>query len=534
MLKALLKKQFMELNTFYFMDKKTGKARSKSKVILFIGLYVLLFALLGIVFFFLAAQIADAMVAAGLDWLFFAFAGMASILMGTFGSVFNTYAGLYHGKDNELLLSMPIPPSKILMTRLIGVYAMGLMYEALVFIPAMIAYWVVAPVTLLSVVCPILVMLLIGFFILTLTCALGWVVAVISSKLKNKSFVTVLLSLTFLTLYYTFFSKISEYIQTMLSQLDKVSDVVRTKLFPFYHMGLACTGKPVSVLITAAIVLVLFVLTCLVLSRSFVKIATTNRSGKKKTYKVQTMKSASVRRALLHRERRRFTSSPTYMLNCGLGLVLVPAFAIFLVVKVVSSRSGIAELMDMLSEYSVMVPVALAAIVCMGMSIVDITAPSVSLEGKSLWIAQTLPVTMWDVLKAKLDFHILLSVLPGVLCVSLAGWAFSLDIGTILLMLALTLAFIVLIACVGLTLNLLRPNLTWTNETVPVKQGMSVGITLFGGWAVSIVLGGGYYFLFRVMAPWLYLLLAAVVLGVIDLLLARWLKTRGADILKNL
>ena len=40
-------------------------------------------------------------------------------------------------------------------------------------------------------------------------------------------------------------------------------------------------------------------------------------------------------------------------------------------------------------------------------------APSVSLEGKSLWLLQSLPVTPWQVLRAKLSVQLLLTSAPG-------------------------------------------------------------------------------------------------------------------------
>ena len=47
--------------------------------------------------------------AAGMGWLYFALMALLAMLLGAFGSVFNTYSGLYLSKDNDLLLSMPIP-----------------------------------------------------------------------------------------------------------------------------------------------------------------------------------------------------------------------------------------------------------------------------------------------------------------------------------------------------------------------------------------------------------------------------------------
>ena len=78
--------------------------------------------------------------AAGLDWLYFALMGGIAMLLGAFGSIFNTYAGLYLAKDNDLLLSLPIPVRSIILSRLLSVYLMGLLYSGVVTIPAAIVY----------------------------------------------------------------------------------------------------------------------------------------------------------------------------------------------------------------------------------------------------------------------------------------------------------------------------------------------------------------------------------------------------------
>ena len=88
---------------------------------------------------------------------------------------------------------MPIPVSVLLVSRLLGVYLMGLLYSGIVILPAVIVYWAVAGVTLANVLGGVLLTALISIFVMTLFCALGWVVAKIS-LLKHKSFVTVVIS----------------------------------------------------------------------------------------------------------------------------------------------------------------------------------------------------------------------------------------------------------------------------------------------------------------------------------------------------
>ena len=121
MFKALLKKQFMEINSWLLQDKKSGKRRSVGGMVLLIAVYVVLFASLGVVFYGTGLTLCEPMTELGLSWFYFAVMGLLSVLLGVFGSVFNTFATLYKAKDNELLLSMPIPPVCIIASRLLGV-----------------------------------------------------------------------------------------------------------------------------------------------------------------------------------------------------------------------------------------------------------------------------------------------------------------------------------------------------------------------------------------------------------------------------
>ena len=146
MLKLLIKKQLAEIFRSYFYDAKKNKKRSKGATVLFFVFFALLMVgLLGGLFTALSLSICDNLVPLGLDWMYFALIGLIAVLLGTFGSVFNTYAGLYLAKDNDLLLSLPIPVRSIILSRLLSVYLMGLLYSGVVTIPAAIVYLIKAP-----------------------------------------------------------------------------------------------------------------------------------------------------------------------------------------------------------------------------------------------------------------------------------------------------------------------------------------------------------------------------------------------------
>lgn len=127
MLKTLLKKQMAEIFRNYFYDPKKNKMRSKGATIAYIALYALLMVgLLGGMFALMAVGLCGPLVEAGMDWLYYLLIGLIAVLLGTFGSVFSTYSSLYLSKDNDLLLSMPIPVRCVMASRLLGVYLLGL------------------------------------------------------------------------------------------------------------------------------------------------------------------------------------------------------------------------------------------------------------------------------------------------------------------------------------------------------------------------------------------------------------------------
>ena len=532
MLKTLVKKHIMEIFRSYFYDAKKNRKRSTLSTVLFIAFFVLLMVgMLGGIFTFLSLTLCGAMTSAGMDWLYFVLMGLMAVFLGAFGSVFNTYSSLYIAKDNDLLLSMPIPVKVIMASRLVSVYLMGLMYAAVIYIPAMIVYWVTVPVTAASVVCPVIALLMISLFVLELSCALGWLVAKISLKLKNKSLITVVIALVLFGAYYFFCFRASYLLQTMLANLGEVGAKVMSSAYPLYMIGRAAAGSWIDTLIVSAIVLALLALTWLLLSRSFLKIATSTAGAARIRYREKAAKLHSARHALLGKELTRFFSSPNYMLNCGLGLFVMPIAAVLLLIK----GADVNLLLVSVFESADVSAVLLAGAVCVMGAMNDMAAPSVSLEGKNIWVAQSLPVPAWDVLRVKLSMHLLLSGAATLLCSVCAVIVLRLDALNAALVILLPLAYILMMAGVGMLVDLKRPNLAWTNETAPIKQGASVTISLFGGWIYAIVIIAVYMLAaHKVMSSAAYLAAALAVTLIFDVLLCVWLKKRGTAIFAEL
>lgn len=111
------------------------------------------------------------------------------------------------------------------------------------------------------------------------------------------------------------------------------------------------------------------------------------------------------------------------MLNSGLGILLLPISGILLLWK---GGTVVSLLNEAFTSQSGCAEVLLCTGVCAIASMNDMATPSVSLEGKSLWLAQSLPVKPWQVLRAKLKVQLALTALPAL--VPLACMAFILPV----------------------------------------------------------------------------------------------------------
>ena len=525
MLKTLLRKQMMEIFRQYFFNAKTNKKRPTGTVVAYMVLFVLLMVVvLGGMFALLSVALCGALVTVHMDWLYFVIMSLLAVFLGAFGSVFNTYSGLYQAKDNDLLLSMPIPVHTIMIARLLSVYLMGLMYSGVVIVPAVIVYWITAPLTVGAVLGCLWLVVLLSLFVMTLSCALGWVVAKISRKLKRKSFVTVLVSLVFFGLYYMVYFQAQTLIEQLLANSAVYAKAIKGSAYPLYLLGRVGTGDGLATLTVSAVVLALFAGMWALLAHSFLKVITASSKEKKAVYRQRATKAKSVSGALLHKELRRFVSSPLYMLNCGLGTLLLPVAGVVLLFQRELLTTMVNEL---LGGTGGMVAV-MCALICALVSMNDLAAPSVSLESHTLWMMQSMPITPWQVLRAKLSLQWLLTVIPAAFCGVCAAVVVPAAPAQRVMIVLVPVLYAVMSALFGMVLGLKHPNLTWTNELAPIKQGMPVMLALLGGWLYAVLVGVGGVLLGKVMPPALALGLFAVATLVLSVVLYRWLKTKGS------
>ncbi|MEI3339930.1 MAG: hypothetical protein V8R80_08305 [Eubacterium sp.] len=234
---------------------------------------------------------------------------------------------------------------------------------------------------------------------------------------------------------------------------------------------------------------------------------------------------------MLAKEFRRFLASPIYMLNCGLGIIFMIVAGVALLIKA-DTVLNMTE--AMFAGNKDIISLAAAAVIGVFASMNDITAPSVSLEGKQIWLVQSFPVSAFSVLKAKIKMHLLLTFPPAAILTACIEVVLRPKLRFAILIPVVAALFIVMMALIGLSLNLKFPNLKWTNEVIPVKQSASVMLSLFGGWIIIVALSGLYLLPSGIINPAVFLVLTGILLTVLSLLLYRWIMTKGAKIFESL
>lgn len=524
MLKALLKKQLLEFFSGMFRSGKNNKNSKKGAKAGFIALIVLFVFSMSVMFSSMAYLLVP-VTETEYSWVYFAVFGILASMLGIFGSVFMTYNTIYEAKDNDLLLSMPIPSGLILFVRMAGLYVTALLYEAMVLLPSLIVYCVCAPFDMSVLFISLINVLILPFFAVSVSCILGWFIALFASKIRNKGIITVVFSIAFFAVYYFAAMRFNSIINLIVLNAEAVGAAIKKYLYLFYKMSLGCNGDVFSFLLYFALVAAFFLVIYKLISKSFIKLTTAKKGMKKKIYKEKQIKISSARTAFLRKEFLYFKSTPVYMLNSALGSVLLIVFTVFIALKGESAFL----LISVTNLPPELIPVIFCLVSCFIASTNNITSSSISLEAKNLWLLKSVPTDIRDIFFAKIMLHVIITGVPAIVCNAVISIVFSSGILLSILSIFFSVLFVILCAVSGLTVNLIFPKLNWTNEAVPIKQSLSATIGMFIGFVYLLVVIVTFLVTASILPAEIFLSGFSAVVAAISVLLIRRLNKKGVN-----
>ncbi len=459
------------------------------KIVLITLLYVYLFAAFTFASVCIAMAIGTLFIISGEPEIYFAMINILAFSLIFLFSIFETKSELFDCKDNNLLLSMPIPSGSIVIARILVVLIYNLITEAIIVIPAAIVYLALSGGELLGFFGLLITGLFISLAATALSAAVGYLVAMIAKKMKNKTFITLLFSLLFMGAYFVGYSALLG-VEGDGTEVDIAA--IAAKLAFLKPIGAASMLSPLPIIILIVICGGISYAAYRIISNHYIGIVTQDHSLKRTEYKAAKMKHASPIVALTKKELYKIVSSATYMLNAAIGVVIEIGVAILAAVKIDGLKQLLAELsaeLGMASADSAVAAVLAAGTLLMASTVI-LSASSVSLEGKNLWILKSMPANARSILSAKALAHIIVAVPPAVIAVLIIGIAISLSPLYILLTALCAVVVNVFCAFLGVILNTCFPKFVYENEAQPIKQSLSSFLAMF------ILMIAGMIFLF--------------------------------------
>lgn len=524
---TLIKKQFMELGTLFSFGKRRSKRGSVGGYLVTMALYVFLGFSIGMSMRIFANELGFELLGKGEDWKYFILLDIMGVLLSTLITMFNADLTLFRAKDNEMLLSMPIPPGYILLARMMPLYFISFIFVSSVEIPSIVVYNELVGLSALTLIFNVVLLLALAFLALALSSVLGWLVSLVNARLKGKGIASAIASLAFLGVYFFVYFQINKFTGAMVSHSSAMADWIHRFLPPLYFVGLGHTGSVTGLLGGLLTIAVIFGAIYFALSRTFRKAVINSSKGASGKMRSGVLKASSQAQVLLSKELRRFSASASYMMNCGLGSVFMVAFAVAAVIKKDALIMVLASAKETFPHASNIAPSVLALLIFAMVSTCYYTMPSISLEGKSIWILQSMPIDPMKIFMSKIKMEYILC-LPGILILattvaivtgmSVLSWA---------VVMVAALAYTTFTAFFGLWINMMRPNLDWTNEAYPIKQGLNPFICLFGEWLLTLAFAGIFFVAGMLISAEVYLLLVSVLLLAVSYVIYRWLAGSG-------
>ena len=513
------------------LSSTNSRGRSKKKAASGAGV-ILLIACLGLYMSGMySSMLMSVLAPAHMEVLVFIFMGMGALAGGLLFTTFAVKGVVFGGKDNNLLLSMPVSSTALMTSRVSAIYLENLLVSLFVLGPAGVVcafmtqsgvgrdplFWVRLLIAVLAL--PLLDTALSVLF--------GALVAFLSAKVSKGALGQNIIMGVYLAAVFYFSFNLNGMIEGLAANAAGVKESLSWAA-PMLWMADGIMGNWGLLLAFAACCIVPFALVVFGLGRVYRKAVTAFAArSARNDYRLSAQSASGQKKALLCMEARRFFGIPMYFWNSGLGLIMLVAMGVAALVM----REELRMYLGLLEGLPAMPLAALVMGFCLSMTV--IAAPSISLEGKYLWILREAPVGEGTLLGLKTGFELLFSI-P---CTVIAGACIAIALGLPLwqgaALVAVTLLFAAGHAAFGTLIGLAFPKLDAVNETVVVKQSMAVMLGTFVPMA-ALGLCALLYWLGGMVNGALALALPAVLLAALTAVCAAILAKRGPAMLKAL
>lgn len=404
-----------------------------------------------------------------------------------FFSLFKAGNMMFSLKSFEIQASWPVSAAAIVISRFITMYAANLLFSLAVTVPGLGIYgWMLHP-ALSFYIYGILGILFLPVLPLCIALLVSAVITAIGARMKHKSIGIALLTLAFSAVIMVVSMAFSRNVEQMGTAVLEDMALTMTELLrkvypPAWVYGKAVIeGRFLWILGLCAGMAVLFICAVGILQKYFVSICSLlNATSAKNNYKLGSQVKNSKTKALWQRELRRYFASSVYVSNTLIGyilMVIVSAALLFFGAEKMETMIGIPELVSRLW------PLFLGFMPAM----MPTTSCSISMEGKSLWRLQSLPLQPKEVYNGKILANLSLAAPFYAVSLILSILALRPQPLNMVFMILVPAFYIVFSSVAGLAVNMALPLLKWDSEVQVVKQSGATLVSMLAAFVIWLV-----------------------------------------------
>ena len=450
-----------------------------------VGIIVIAFLFMMAFTFGLSMVLGFQMYMSNCMWMYFPLGFISATVFSLMGTVFAAQSYLFDAHDNELLLSMPIKPSTVLLSRMLALYLLNFIYSTIIFLPVGLAYGIFFHYSIATFLFYIISLLLIPLLTTAISSLLGFVIGKVSYRIPNKNLLTVVFGFAILFLLLLVGINLGPLVSLMMNQINRVADMIKGVSHVLYWYGLAMSDGNNKTMDIAFWWIIPMLAVCglitwgvfVFISKNFLKMVTRKVVTKKKKYVEKPMKPTNIQLTLIKKEVGYFFSIPAYVMNAGMSTIM----SVMLGVGILMRGNMMVELLPQLfpDASSNLTALAVGSSLALCCTMNDATAPSISLEGKTIWILKSTPLKTMYVFIAKALLAPIVS-LPGVIFTAVAcAVTLELTAADVLFIFLIPIIACVFSGLLGVCVNLKIPRFDWSSEITVIKQSWSVVFTLF-------------------------------------------------------
>ena len=375
--------------------------------------------------------------------------------------LFTLNALLFEGNDYDMLQSLPVSEGDIIASKLLIIYIFAFCFACGMMLPGMVVHVLITH-AYLQFVFGIVSLVFVPVMPIAIAIIFGVGILYVASFAKHTTVLKILLSvLLFIGLMIGSF---------FLQSVGGLSTLIGLKMLQIYLPSLIFLK---SNLLYACISIIVSVLILYMLTWKYEvlhKLSTKRRV----IYHDVTFKHHSVLHALYQKEMKRFFGSYLAIINQGFGIIMLVIGSVLLVLvppTILFSMLKVSQIPVDVVDY---IPLMIAGMLAFTFP----SASSLSLEGKNLWIIQTAPVKILDIIFSKISVTLSLHLIGYVCAIIAVFLRFSLSVEQMIAVLLIPLAYSIFTAILGFALDYRFANYNWDNEVVPIKQNLQVGLTM--------------------------------------------------------